>query len=233
MPGPAAILKELHRLRRLVQELEIKIDQAPRQLGVQQRKLQNQEDTLAQAKEHIKRLTLEMRDKETSIKATQAQIKKYEKQLDTAANKKEYDTLQLEIAQERAHISKLEDEILAMMSESEEKTAQLPEVQKTAEKAKADYAQYEKDQQERLARFAEEKARALDDIKTAEGTLPADVRAQYDRLITAKGNDALSSVNGRTCTACYTEITTQMFSELKREIFLICKNCGRMLYMEG
>lgn len=232
MPGPAAILKELHRLRRHLTELDEKIAFAPRQLALQQKRLQTQEDALVQAKEHLKRLALDIREKEGSVKATQTQIKKYEKQLDSAANKKEYDTLQLEITQEKAHVSKLEDEILAAMAESDEKTARLPDVEKQTQQARADYAQFEKDHQDKVARFGAEKTRAAEELKATEATLPGDVRAQYDRLVAAKGNEALSAVQGRICTACYTEITPQMFNELKREMFQICKNCGRMLYVE-
>ena len=233
MPGPAVILKELHRLRRNIKDLETKIEQAPRQLGIQQKKLAFQEEAFKAAQDHLKSLALQLRDKDGSVKATQQQIVKYKKQLDSAANKKEFDTLNAEIASEKAHISKHEDEMLAMMGESEEKSALIPEAEKTVKKARADFAQYEKDLQERLVRFAEEKARAMEELKTAEATLPEDVRILYDRHIAAKGLDTLSSVNGRVCSACYTEITSQMLSELKSEKFMLCKNCGRMLYLEG
>lgn len=233
MPGPAVILKELHRLRRLIKDLETKTEQAPKQLAIQQKKLANQEEIFKQVQENLKNLGTQIRDKEGSVKATQAQIKKYEKQLDEAANRKEYDTLKAEIAAEKAHISKHEDEILAMMAETEEKYAQLPQAEAVVKKARTDFAQFEKDQTERLARFVEEKARAQEELKAAEATLPDDVRPQYERLIAAKGMDIISGVNGRTCAACYTEITPQMSSELKREMFLICKNCGRMLYLES
>ncbi len=233
MPGPAVILKELHRLRRNIKDLEARTEQAPKQLAVQQKKLANQEEIFLQAQEHLKNLALQMRDKDGSVKATQAQIKKYEKQLDEAANRKEYDTLKVEIAAEKAHIAKHEDEILAMMGETEEKTALMPQAEATVKKARADYAQFEKDLQERLQRFVEEKARAQEELKTAEATLPEDIRILYDRHIAAKGLDTLSAVNGRVCMACYTEITSQMLSELKREMFMLCKNCGRMLYLES
>lgn len=233
MPGPAVILKQLHHLLRLAKELEAKIEQAPKQLAIQQKRLANQEETLRAAQEHLKNLALGIRDKEGSIKATQTQIKKYEKQLEESANKKEYDTLKVEIAQELAHIAKHEDAILAAMTETEEKTAQLPEIEKVTQKARTDFAQFEKDLQERLDRFAHEKTRALDEMKTTEATLPDDVRTQYDRLIAAKGMDTLSGVQGKICSACYTEITSQMLSELKREMTMLCKNCGRMLYLEA
>ena len=233
MPGPAAILKELHRLRRFIKDLETKIEQAPRQLAIQQKKLANQEDAFKAAQEHLKTLAMQIREKDGSVKATQQQNKKYEKQLEESANKKEYDTLKVEIASEKAHIAKLEDEILAAMTEIEEKTALIPEAEKTVQKARADFAQFEKDLKERLLRFAADKARTLEELKTTETTLPEDVRIQYDRLILAKGMDTLSAVNGRICAACYTEITSQMLSELKREVFMLCKNCGRMLYLES
>ena len=233
MPGPAVILKELHRLRRHLKELDAKIEQAPKQLANQQKKLATHEEAFKQAQDHIKSLTLQMREKDVSIKAVQAQILKYEKQLDAAGNKKEYDTLKAEIASEKTHIAKLEDEILAAMTESEAKTALLPEADKAVKKARADFAQFEKDQQDRLQRFAADKTRSQEELKTTEATLPEDVRTLYDRHIAAKGLDTLSAVNGRVCSACYTEITSQMISELKREMFMLCKNCGRMLYLES
>ncbi len=233
MPGPAVILKELHRLRSHIAELDEKVTLAPNRVAVAQKKLAAQEDAFIQAKEYLKRLVLSIREKEGSVKATQTQLAKYEKQLDGAANKKEYDTLQAEIAQEKKHIAKLEDEILAAMGENEEKTAQLPEAEKISLKAHADFAQFEKDHQEKLERFAQEKTRALGELQATEATLPADIHVQYDRLLLAKGIDALSGVKGRICMACYTEITAQMLSELKRELTMLCKNCGRMLYLEA
>jgi predicted nucleic acid-binding Zn-ribbon protein len=233
MPGPAVILKELHRLRRLIKDLDTKIEQAPKQLVIQQKKLAFQEEAFKQAQEHLKELAKQIREHDGNIKSIQQQILKYEKQLDSAANKKEYDTLKAEIASEKGHIAKHEDQILAMMGETEEKNALVPAAEKTVQKARADFAQFEKGQQERIERFAAEKIKSAEELKATEATLPEDVRLQYERLIAAKGLDTLSAVNGRICSACYTEITSQMLSELKREMSMLCKNCGRMLYLES
>ena len=219
-------------MRRFIAELDTKIANVPKQITVQQKKLAVQEETLTKAKEHLKRLALDIREKEGSIKATQTLIVKYEKQVEGSANKKEYDTLKSEIAHSKEIISKLEDEILAAMSEIEEKTVQLPDVEKATQKTRDDFKQFEKDHQERVERFAADKTKAQADLKATEDTLPADIRPQYDRLIAAKGNDILSGVTGRTCSACYTEITAQMMNDLKMEAFMLCKNCGRMLFME-
>lgn len=233
MSEAASILKELHRLRRHLKDLDAKIQNAPKQINVQRAKLARQEDLLKQAHEEVKQLTLQIRDKEGSVKATQQQIVKYQKQLTEAASKKEYDTLNAEIAQEKKVVGKLEDEILAAIALSEEKTALLPAAEQTTQKARDEFAQFEKDFQERLDRFASEKTRAEAELKTTEASLSDDIRPQYARLIAAKGLDAISAVNGRTCMSCYTEITSQMIGELKRGVFMMCKNCGRMLYVES
>ena len=233
MPGPAVILKELHRLRLHMQDLETRIQEAPRKQAVQAKRLANQEEALKAAHEHVKHLALTIRDKEGSVKATQQQIAKYEKQKDAAANKKEYDTLESEIKAERAHIAKVEDEILALMGEHEEKTAQLPDIEKTTQKARADFAQFEKDHAERIATLAVEKTRSLEEMKATEAMLSEDVRPKYERMVAGKGIEAFSGLQGRICSACYTEITSQMISELKLEMFISCKNCGRMLYIDS
>ena len=98
MPGPAAILKQLHHLRQHSTDLETRIEQAPKQLGIQQKKLANQEEAFKAAQELLKRIMLDIREKEGAVKATQTQIKKYEQQLESAANKKEYDTLKAEMS---------------------------------------------------------------------------------------------------------------------------------------
>ena len=233
MSGPAAILRQVHHLRRHAGDLETRIEQAPKQLAIQQKKLANQEETHRAAHEFVKRMLLDIREKEGAVKATQAQIKKYEKQLEESTNKKEYDTLKVEIASEQKIIAKLEDEILALMGQHEEKTSHLPEVDKAWAKPGLTSLNSRRIIRSALPAKSPRMPRTLEELKTVEATLPDDIRPQYDRLIAAKGMDTLSGVKGRICSACYTEITSQMLSELKRDVFMLCKNCGRMLYLEA
>jgi len=233
MPGPADILRELHRLRRHVAELDAKTEQAPRLLKGQQTKLANQEAALKQAQDELKHLKMKVHELDVSIKSAQEQVNRYERQLkEQITSKKEYDALTAEIKHGRETIGKLEDEALAALTDVEVRAAKLPEIEAATKKAKADYAQYETDHADRLNRFADERAKALAELKTVEATLPPDIKAQYDRMIAAKGPDAVAGVQGRTCTACYTEITPQMSSQLTQGNVVICKNCGRMLYAE-
>jgi uncharacterized protein len=231
MSGPAAILREIHRLRRFAKDLQTKIDQGPRTLRAQQGRVARQEDLLRHAQEGLKRLKVTTLEKESSHKATLQQITKYEKQQNEAASKKEYDALQHEIDAARKKVRQLEDEILDAMGQTEEQTAQLPELEKAVRQVRDEVARFEREHGDRQASFAEQLQQAQQQIVEVEATLPMEVRPLYNRLTLAKGEDALSAVNGRTCTACYTEITAQNYNDLVQGNFVACKSCGRMLYL--
>jgi predicted nucleic acid-binding Zn-ribbon protein len=234
MPGPAAILREVHRLRSHIHELDTRTEQAPRSLKTQQLRLANQEETLKKAQDALKHVKMKIHEKEVSIKASQQQVDKYERQLkEQITSKKEYDALTAEIKSARATIGKLEDETLAALTESEEQAAKLPAVEAAAKKARADFVQFEKDHQEKLQRYADEKKKALDELKTVEESIPEEVRVDYNRLIKSKGADAFAGVANRICAACYTEVTPQMTNDLVQGAFVVCKNCGRMLYLDN
>jgi uncharacterized protein len=233
MPGAATILREIHRLRRHAAELQNRVEQGPRMLRAQQANVAKKEEALRQAQDDLKKLKIVIHEKEVSLKSRNQQIVKHEKQLNQAASKKEYDALKLEIANERKEVARLEDEILERMAEAEERAAQLPELEKAVRQAKADLEAYQRDSGQRLAALAAEREAVLKQLAEVEATVPPDVREPYERLVRGRGEDALAPVEGRTCSACYTEITAQGYNELLAERFVQCKSCGRILYLPG
>ncbi|HEV3255602.1 MAG TPA: hypothetical protein VG013_01855 [Gemmataceae bacterium] len=231
MAGPGTILRELHRLRRHARDLQAEIERGPRTLKAQQAKVGKQEEWLRDGQEALKRLKVGMHEKEVSLKSKLQQIAKHEKQLNEATGKKEYDALQAEIASDKRAYQRLEDEILDIMAETETRTGQLPELERAVQRAKEEAAKVVEDIQARRNDLTERLNEVHKQLKEVETSLPADVKAQYDRMLSARGEDALSSVQGRTCTACYTDITAQNYNELLQGQFVLCKTCGRMLYL--
>jgi predicted nucleic acid-binding Zn-ribbon protein len=231
MPGPAPIFREIHRLRRHARDLQARIEQGPRALKAQQARVAHQEEGLRQAQEALKHLKVTVHSKEVTLKTTNQNVAKYEKQLNEAAGKKEYDALKTEIATARKAVLALEDEILDGMAETEDKTAQLPELEKALQRAREDLAKFEREQESRQAGFAEQLRQTQQAIATVEATLPAEVKPMYDRLAGARGDEALSGVQNQTCVACYTQITSQNYNDLIRGNCVLCKSCGRFLYL--
>src|SRR4051812_21461658 len=111
------ILKELHRLRRHLRDLQTEIDLGPRVLKARQATLATEQQAHADAYDTIKKLKLKQKDDEGALKQTEQRIAKSESDLNTAGSKKEFDAKQSEIAQGRAKRGELEDAIIAAMTE--------------------------------------------------------------------------------------------------------------------
>ena len=231
MPGPAVIMREIHRLRRHAKELQSEIDRGPRLLKAQQGKVVKQEEALREAQEAIKHLKVAIHDKEVTLRGKNQEIAKHERQLNEATSKKEYDALKAEIASERRMCQQLEDDILNDMALSEEKAARLPELEQAVKRAKDEVARFDSANQARIADLTKELTQVRENLQAVETTLPEDILRDYQRLTAARGEDALAAVQNRTCTACYTEITAQNYNELVQVQFVLCKNCGRILYL--
>jgi uncharacterized protein len=236
MAGPtttASTLREVHRLRRHAKELNEEIERGPRILKARQGKITAEEAALKAGHDELKHLKVSAHEKETQLKGLQQNIAKHEKQKNEATSKKEYDALGVEIASEKKKCQDIEDEILDALTKIDEQTAKIPALEASVQKAREEFAAFEKELQGKAEGLKQELARAKEQIQAVEATLPSEatIRGLYNRLIASMKDDAFAGVEGRTCTACYTDITAQNLHDLKQGGFLLCKSCGRALYM--
>ncbi len=231
MSAPGPILRECHRLLKHAHDLQTRITQAPRALAAQQTRARKMDELLHAAQDALKKLKVATHEKEVEIKTKRQQIDKYQKQLNDIKNAKEFDALKHEIAAAQQLVSQLEDEVLAALDEIDRQAAALPEAEKEVKRAHAELADFDRISAARVAEFAAQRQQALTELVQVEATLPDDVKALYERPVKAKGEDALSAVENRTCVACYTEVTAQNFNELLSGRYVTCKSCGRILYL--
>lgn len=229
MPGTAEILKEAHRLMRYVSELDAKLAGGPKSLRSAQLALKRHEDGLKAAQEELKHDKVHIHEKEVSVKQQQQHIEKLEKT--SVSNKKEYDALRVEIANVQKSIRGVEDQILELMGAVEEKQTKIPALEKSIQQGKTDLAKIEKENAEKLGRYAAERETAKSQLAEVEKTIPPQIEPRYRQLVAARGVEAMAGVQNRNCLACYTEITQQMQQELVQGQFVVCKNCDRMLYL--
>ena len=227
------ILRQSHRLRKHLRELQSEVDLGPRVMKAQQARLSAEEAAHKLAYDTVSKLKLKIREDEVTLKQTNTQLEKFEKQLNEAGSPKEYEGKQSEIRMAKEKIALTEDAILTGMEDLETRTAHLPTDDRRWADAKATFAQQGVDATERLERIVEDQGLARVELAKAEAQLPADVKSQYDRLIGRYGPDGLAGVNGRSCQQCRTSITEQQRAELFNGKFICCPNCGRGLYVAG
>ena len=118
-----------------------------------------------------------------------------------------------------------------LLTDTEERTAKLPDEEKKVRSAKEELTRFEKEIQAKKADLEAQLQQAQGQIREVEANLPEELRMNYDRVVAGRGADALAAVKDRTCTACYTEITAQMRNELLQHLYVTCKSCGRYLYL--
>ena len=227
------VFREIHRLRKHLRDLQSEIDRLPRVLKAHQAKIQKQEQALHDALEAIKRVKVDIHEKEVSLKATTQQLAKYDKQLNDMTTPKEITGKETEIRNAKALAQKLEEEILASMAGLDERVAAIPDFEKLVKQARAELAAFEGEAKERLARFMREKKLAEEELKKVEVQIPASVKNLFDRLVKAHGADALAEVRekDRACGHCHSTVTAQNINQLLQGHFLSCTSCGRMLYI--
>jgi predicted nucleic acid-binding Zn-ribbon protein len=223
-------IRECHRLRSHLRDLQAEIDRGPRVLKARRARLDAERQAHKDHHEGVTKLKLRQREDEGTLRQTEARLAKLEDQLTGITVQKEYAAKQSEIGQARAKKEALEDVILGTMGEIEEKTAAVPAVDRQWADAQAEFVQYQHDAEERLKRLAADQQQAREELARQEAQLPEKVQPTYDFLVKAKGPDAMAAVLGRVCQGCRSGMTEQMWLELHTGQFILCPICGRMLY---
>jgi predicted nucleic acid-binding Zn-ribbon protein len=225
------LLKELHRLRRHLRELQSEIDLGPRVQKARQTKLAAEEQTHKDAYDTIKKLKLKQKEDEGTLKQTEQRISKLEFDLNVAGSKKEFDAKQSEIAQATAKKGELEDAILTAITEIEERTAKLPDVEKQWAEAQKEFATAQAEAKERLERMLADQKETQAKLAETEAKLPANVKPLYERLVKAYGADGLAGLKSRSCQQCRMTVTEMVVTKINAGDYVTCPTCGRGLYV--
>src|SRR5262249_42293676 len=159
-------------LRPHAKNLENEIQRSPLQLQARQAKIKRQEELFREAQDHIKHLKVASHEKESQLKTIHSQISKHEKQLKESGSSKEFDALRKELAAEKEKYTNLENEILNDLMQIDDEVAKLPEAEKALAQAKAEYTDFEKNAEGRIAGLTKHLDQTKQKIKEVEATLP-------------------------------------------------------------
>lgn len=225
------IFKECHRLRRHLRALQDEIDRGPRVLKAKQTWLADEEKSYKEAFEIIKQLKLKQKEEEGLLKTLEGTLSKLQTRAMEVTTMKEMEATRHEIEHTEKKKSDCEDAILTAIMGLEERTADLPNVEKRWAEAQAEFKQYQIDAKDRLERMIADQADCTVKLKEWDDKLPEDVRSVYDRLVKGHGPDGLAEVKGRACQQCRTQMTEDKRDHLASGKFLTCSNCGRGLYL--
>ncbi len=227
----AAALRELHRLHQQLADLRDRLERGPKQVRARQSNVAQAESRLAQAHAEVKAARVLADQKQLQLKTGEAKVADLKGKLNAAQTNREYQALKEQIAAAEMAGSVLADEILEVLEKVDQLKLGIHEAEQVVAKSKEELGKAQQAVAAQEETLSGDRKRVEANLKEAENALPADFRDAYNRIVKAKGQDAMAQVEGESCGGCYQNVTTNMINDLLMSRVVFCKTCGRLLYL--
>ncbi len=233
--SPAASLYQLQTLDLAISQRRTRLDQIAAILGKDesvmraQSHLNDVEQALSPWQSRSRNLDLEIKSLVQKIQTTDQTL--YSGKI---TNPKELADMGHEIEALKRHQSQLEDELLDAMVHVEEGQAEFVKAKQELDTAQAAWAGSQSDLLLEKRRLDAELADVLAQRKQMATTIDSTSLAKYEALRVKKRGQAVSLLNGDSCTLCGVEQTSQVSQQVRQGTQLVyCESCGRILAARG
>jgi predicted nucleic acid-binding Zn-ribbon protein len=226
----AESLRELHHLHKQIATLRDRLERGPKQIKAGQVNVTRLEQQLDEAKQAVKKAKVNCDGKQLQLKSNESRINDWKGKLNAAKTNKEYQALKEQIAADEMANSVLSDEILEMFDKITETETAAKDVEQRLGKSREEIDKVTRRISDEHATLETELKQYKDRLATAESKLPASFKADYDRVVRSRGDEALAPLEGESCGGCNVEVTPQMINEVKMNQPVFCKSCGCLLY---
>ena len=227
----ADALKKLHRIHGELTDVRERMGRGPKQLAAANSNLENLQQTRDAAQESLKQARMASDQKQLQLKSAEDHIADLKRKRNECSTNKEYQALIEQIAADEMATSVLSDEILEIMEKIDGLQTAVNDSQVKLDKATDEFQKLQQRIDGERQSLELEAARLTGELTDAEKELPKDFKVEYDRVVKARGDDALTAVEGEVCGGCFQMITPQMVSDLRMARPVFCKSCGRLLYL--
>ena len=169
--------------------------------------------------------------KQLQLKSAEGKIGELKVKLNQANTNREYQALKDQIAADEMASSVLADEILEAMEKIDVLKGLVPDAERQVAKVKDDLAKLQQQVRAEEDSLRSDIKRLEGELREAETALPDDFREVYQRVVKAKGPDAMAAIENGSCGGCYQQLTINMVNEINMGRVVLCKSCGRVLYL--
>lgn len=202
----------------------------PKKLELLKHEFQDAGKAVHDAKEFIKKLQVERKNKELEVDSFDEKRKKLEAQLMSIKTNQEYKSIEKEIYGIKMDVQKIENEILEVMEHIEEEDGQLKEKE-------ASYKEEENKLKEQEKLIQEEIKESENQLKSIRGDREALIKdiepvvlKKYEKILTRVKGEAIVPIRNRNCKGCFTTLPPQVVVDVRRGAQITtCENCGRIL----
>jgi predicted nucleic acid-binding Zn-ribbon protein len=230
-------LKALYEL----QTIHTKIDRIRQVRGELPMEVADLEDDVAGLETRIQKIKAELDDVEDEIvtrknliKEAQANIKKYEGQLNEVKNNREYDAISKEIEIQGLDIQVSEKKIREYGFEITSKTQIYEKALADLDARRSDLDAKKDELGTITAETEKEENELTSQAEKATGNIEERLLTAYNRLRqNAKNGLAVVTIQRDSCSGCFNQIPPQRQSDIRqRKKIIVCEHCGRILVDE-
>lgn len=226
-------LKALYDLQNIDSKID-KLHVLKGELPLEVDELEAELDAITQKVEHIEQEKVELKENlvahEVAMKNSTALIERYEKQLESVKNNREFEALSKEVRMQKLEIQLSEKKLKQTSVKLESKEAYLGDMQENKslqkevlEKKKAELEEISKEteiEEEKLNKRSERAKKKVDEYLL---TAYERIRKNY------KNGLAVVSIERDSCGGCHIGVPPQLQIEIDDELKIIpCENCGRI-----
>ncbi|MDQ7822163.1 MAG: C4-type zinc ribbon domain-containing protein [Candidatus Eremiobacteraeota bacterium] len=193
------------------------------------------EKSLEEMKQELKKRQTTYKDKDLECKKYISQKEGFEKKLYSGqiASHKELESWQAEVQNLKKKQSDLDDELLAMLDELDEREKSIGEQEALLGEKKAEHQRAGETYQERLDALNAEVESLKQKREKMEQTVEKSLIKQFTELQEQREGIAVVKVLKGICGGCYMNLPETSLKRIQARDLEFCSNCGRILFADG
>src|SRR5262245_8720745 len=221
----------LQRLDTATQDAQRRLADEPEREKALDQRLETAKQRVAAAKERLAANQSARREIEKDVAIHQSRLSKFREQAMAVKTNQEYHAIQHEIAFAQTEIKTREDQILELMVQADELTA---DVKRSEAALAAEQKAVEADRKALTAELADLKAaiaRIGGERQEVVSGLSPQVLAIFDLVSKRRNGVAVAEARDGICTICHVRMRPQVFNTVRRnDEIMQCDHCQRILY---
>ncbi len=225
-------LSQLHSLLRQLAEAETAFSEGPRSIMLSEKQVAQMEQQIEDQKTRIKQARKTADELNLKLKTKEAELKKYEGQLNTATSNKEFDIVKIQIANVRKEQAEMENAAFEAMEEIDATQVTLKNLESDLKNRKQAAVEIKAEVEAGKPALEAALENLKSQIEIAEKVIPpGEGLSAYRRLRTANGPGALAGIEDDFCDGCNCKVTNQDLVRIRTGEFMRCRECNRGLYV--
>ena len=234
MNDKLSLLIRLQECDSMLAGLSAKKNSLPEKLQKIDEEFQRFKESISQSAMRYEKLKTEREENELKVKKiSEAMARSKEKLLDVKTNK-EYQAMLKEIETAETSLGELESQIIILMEEMDELSAQVKQDQETLKQAEKNYLDDEKIIEEKLSSVDAESDEWNRKRLALQKNIPEDLLALYEKIRKRNQGVGVIPVWKAVCSGCHMNIPPQLYNELQRSSDLLsCPSCHRIMYFQA